>query len=398
MASPLSEGTARERIQRALDTLVVARWPLEEDIEADLEIDAGDAGAWTVSTRRRHVSVSRGRVRKPSGVVSADGETMAEVLEGHRSGAETFLKGFLRVRGDLALAMRLEGLLDRAGRPRHFPTPHRVNARGIDTFYLEAGDGPPVIALHGLGATNASMLPTVVDLARDHRVIAPDNPGFGESAKPLRAYHAEFFAEWVVGLMDRLGIRRAHLVGNSMGGRIALEVALRSPERVDRLALFAPAVAFRKLRQFAPLVRALRPELGAVPLTLPRAAVIRGAREIFSRPDRLPEVWFEAAADEFLRVFHTLRGRIALFSAARQIYLDTPFGEAGFWARLAQLSRPALFIWGDRDILVPAGFARHVEEALPKARSVVLQDCGHVPQFELPERTHALVRDFFSGR
>jgi pimeloyl-ACP methyl ester carboxylesterase len=255
-----------------------------------------------------------------------------------------------------------------------------------------------VILLHGLGATNASMLPSLHDLAKSYRVIAPDLPGFGESAKPLRAYHAGFFAKWLRSLLDVLEVDRARLIGNSMGGRIAIETALRFPERVDRLVLLAPAVAFRKLRQFVPLVRVMRPELGAVPMLVPRASVLRATEQLFSRRSRIDRVWFQAAADEFLRVFSSPRGRVAFFSAAREIYLDEPFGEKGFWERLRRLSPPALFMWGDRDMLVPAGFARHVEECVPRARSIVLEDCGHVPQFEQPELTHRLVRDFFETK
>ena len=69
-------------------------------------------------------------------------------------------------------------------------------------------------------------------------------------------------------------------------------------------------------------------------------------------------------------------------------------GERGFWVRLERMDTPALFLWGDRDRLVPAGFARHVERVLPEARSHVLSDCGHVPQFELPGPTHELLTGF----
>ena len=98
-----------------------------------------------------------------------------------------------------------------------------------------------------------------------------------------------------------------------------------------------------------------------------------------------------------MRVFNTARGRIAFFSAARQIYLEEPWGDTGFWDRLPALSVPSLFVWGRRDRLVPAAFAGHVERMLPAARSVVLEDCGHVPQFELPERTHELAREFLAS-
>ena len=141
----------------------------------------------------------------------------------------------------------------------------------------------------------------------------------------------------------------------------------------------------------------LRPELAILPMVVPRASVIEGTRRLFARSSRLEAAWYQAAADEFLRVFATPRGRIAFFSAAREIYLDEPFGRRGFWSRLEKLERPALFVWGDRDFLVPSAFARHVERSLPRVRSVILQNCGHVPQFEQPEITHRLVREFWQN-
>jgi pimeloyl-ACP methyl ester carboxylesterase len=163
------------------------------------------------------------------------------------------------------------------------------------------------------------------------------------------------------------------------------------------VALLAPSPAFLRRRNFVKVVRILRPELGAIPIPISHRQVVRGIRSIFSRPARLPIGWYEAAADEFVRVFGSPRARVAFFSAAREIYLEEPHGDAGFWDRLPAMSRPALFIWGERDWLVPARFARHVTMALPKASSVVLEDCGHVPQFELPDRTHGLVRDFLAS-
>jgi len=179
---------------------------------------------------------------------------------------------------------------------------------------------------------------------------------------------------------------------------VAIEVGLMVPERVRRLVLLAPAPAFIRRRQFVRVVRILRPELALVPVYVPHRRVVAGIRSMFSRPDRLAESWYEAAADEFVRIFNTPRGRIAFFSAARQIYLEEPWGDTGFWDRLPELSVPSLFVWGERDRLVPAAFARHVEKALPAATSVMLEDCGHVPQYELPERTHRLVREFLASR
>jgi pimeloyl-ACP methyl ester carboxylesterase len=269
-------------------------------------------------------------------------------------------------------------------------------AGDLETFYLDAGAGPPVVLLHGLGATNASMLPTIAALARDHRVVAPDLPGFGDSAKPVRAYDPAFYAGWLRAFLDAVGVGRAVLIGNSMGGRIALEAALTMPERVERLVLYSPSLAFRKFREATPLVRIVAAEMGAMPMVAPRPLVMAVLRMMFARPERLPDAWYDAAADEFQRVFATARGRMAFFSAARQIYLEEAEGEHGFWERLRALARPALFLWGDQDQLVPWRFSRHVTAAVPHAESVVLEDCGHVPQFEHPARTHALVRGFLT--
>jgi pimeloyl-ACP methyl ester carboxylesterase len=240
------------------------------------------------------------------------------------------------------------------------------------------------------------MLPTLTDLARDHRVLAPDLPGFGDSDKPVRRYDPAFYAAWLAAFLDAVGAARAVLVGNSMGGRIAIEAGLRMPERVEALALFSPSLAFKRFREATALVRLLAAELALMPLIAPRRLVVSALRMMFSQPDRLNDAWYNAAADEFARVFATPRGRVAFFSAARQIYLEEAHGESGFWDRLPALSPPALFLWGDADQLVPCRFAPHVERALPNARSVVLEDCGHVPQFEQPARTHRLVREFLA--
>ena len=363
---------------------------------ARVALDITDGDPWTVGVEPDRLSLSAGIAEDADTTVMVDTATMTSMLMGEVSGIEAFIEGRLQVRGNLSLSLRLSGLIGTEERPAHFERADEVVARGVKTFYLEAGSGPPVILLHGLGATNASMLTTLWELSGDHRVIAPDLPGFGESGKPIRSYDATFYAEWIIDLLDQLGIDRADFIGNSMGGRVAIEAALCAPERVGRLVLLAPSPAFIKKRQFTDVVKFLRPELALIPLPLPRKQVLRGLKRMFSRPDRLEDAWYEAAVDEFQRVFSTPRGRIAFFSAARQIYLEEPHGEVGFWDRLKGLERPALFVWGERDVLVPPGFARHVERALPEVESVILEDCGHVPQYELPDRTHELVRTFLT--
>ncbi|MFN8544116.1 MAG: alpha/beta fold hydrolase [Candidatus Binatia bacterium] len=381
-----------DRVAWALERRLDAGSPLTAGQRASVVFDVGHA-AWTIEIDGANMRLLAGRRPAADATVHAQAVTLAAVVENTQSGVDAFLDGRLNIRGNMALALKLEGV-DAPERPVRFPRARSVHAHDVGTFFLEAGEGPPVVLLHGLGATGASMLPTLAELSHDHRVLVPDLPGFGDSGKPLRAYHPAFYARWLTAFLDAVGVDRADLVGNSMGGRIAIEAALRMPERVDRLVLLAPSLAFKRFRAFTPIVRLLLAEMGAIPMMAPRPLVQAVLRLMFARPERLRDAWYDAAADEFARVFATPSGRVAFFSAARQIYLEEAHGEHGFWARLPALSRPALFLWGDRDNLVPCQFARHVEAVLPHARSLVLEDCGHVPQFEHPERTHRLVRDF----
>lgn len=362
---------------------------------ATVVFDAGHSH-WTVELDHGRSRVRRGAALHPTLVVHGEPTVLADVVAGTASGVQAFLDGHVTVRGDLGLSLELDGLFDRADRPTSHARARQVTAMGVRTSYLEAGspEDPPVILLHGLGATNASLLPCLADLARDHRVIAPDLPGFGNSAAPRASYSFPWFAAWLAEFQRAVGARPAVLLGNSMGGRIALEAGLSRPQQVRALLLLAPSPAFRKLRVVVPFARLARPELARVPIPLSHSGMVRGIRTMLSRPDRLPKAWYDAAADEALRVYRSAAKREAFLACGRQILLEEAHGRHGFWDRLPGLEPPALFVWGDRDRLVPAAFARHVEEALPDATSVVLEDSGHVPQFEHPETTMGLVRDF----
>jgi pimeloyl-ACP methyl ester carboxylesterase len=162
---------------------------------------------------------------------------------------------------------------------------------------------------------------------------------------------------------------------------------------VETLSLLAPALAFRRRRELVPLVKLIRPELAAIPHPMRAARVREYFWSLFARPERLDPATADIAADEFCRTYRSRSARVAFFAAARNIYLDRPDGENGFWTRFADLRPPALFVWGDSDRLVPAAFSKHVAEALPEARQLVLPECGHVPQVELPQRTNALIRE-----
>jgi pimeloyl-ACP methyl ester carboxylesterase len=229
----------------------------------------------------------------------------------------------------------------------------------------------------------------VAALAEHYRVVALDLPGFGESDKPIGApYNAPWFARSVFDLMDALDLERAHLVGNSMGGRVVIEAGLIDEERVKSLVLLSPALAWLRDRRWAPIVKALRPELGLLQIA-PRPIVEGIVRRFVGAQGG----WADAGVDEFLRAYLSPRGRAAFYAAARSIYLDEPHGEDGFWTRMARMAPRSLFVWGRHDMLVPIAFMKHVEECLPAAKHLELE-CGHVPQLEAPRETHAAIRRF----
>ncbi len=329
----------------------------------------------------------------PDAVLSADPGTWQRIADDLRGGMEAFRAGRLRIRGSLHVGVGFLAATSgttEAGR-LEFDV---LRTRGFGAIsVLSAGTGPEtVLCVHGLGGTKASFLPTVNALADDFRVVAMDLPGFGESDKPIGApYDAPWFARSVFAAMDALGIERAHIAGNSMGGRVAIEAGLMDNDRTGGLMLLSPALAWLRPRPWAPIVRALRPELGLIQ-PAPRPVVEAMVRRLVPAANG---GWTAAGVDEFLRAYLTRSGRAAFYAAARNIYLDEPHGENGFWTRLESLQRESLFVWGRKDVLVPIGFMKHVEKALPKARHVEL-NCGHVPQVERPRETHAAIRKFLS--
>jgi pimeloyl-ACP methyl ester carboxylesterase len=386
----------RRRAVAAFATLPERYLGAEPGFEATYEIRLGDAGrAWEVRATAESCEVRPAAGHDPDVVIGTDAGTWLALREGRLSGIDAFAHRRLYARGNLDLALRFEGLFRLPnGRPPLVRL-SSVETASVSISTMVSGSGPEqVVCLHGLGANKSSFFETISALTPDHTVHAIDLPGFGSSSKPaLAPYDAPWLADRVLSYLDAMAIERAHLVGNSMGGRVGIELALRNPERVATLSLLAPAVAFRRRRELVPLVRLLRPELAAIPHPLRAGQVREALWGLFARPERLDPAVADLVADEFCEAYRSRSGRVAFYAAARSIYLDAPHGERGFWTRLGGLRPPALFVWGEQDRLIPAGFSRHVAEALPHARQEILAECGHVPQVELADRTNAMIRD-----
>jgi pimeloyl-ACP methyl ester carboxylesterase len=380
-------------LERALERLLDRFDPTVFDIgprHVRLRIEAGDRAA-EVAVRDGQARVTAAGSGRANAVLSAEPSIWEEMAEGQASGLAAFRSRRLRIRRDLHLGVGfLAAVAPPGGEGRLRLRRARTSAGSIST--IEAGTGDPVLLIHGLGATKASFLPTLGALARTHRAIALDLPGFGDSTKPLLApYDAPFFARAVLALVDELGAHRVDLVGNSMGGRVAIEVGLEHPERVRRLVLLAPSLAWLRSRPWAAALKLVPPHLGLIQ-PAPRAIVERIVRNVVPGSD---SEWTAAGIDEFLRSYLTPRGRAAFYAAARNIYLEEPSGRDGFWTRLPSLQAEALFVWGRKDPLVPIGFEPHVREALPRSLHLEL-DGGHVPQLENPRVTHRAMAKFLA--
>src|SRR3954469_23834454 len=322
-----------ELVEDAFRTLPERYLGASPGFDVTYHVRLADIGrTWEVRCTEQAARVRPGGTRRdPHVVIGADATTWLRMRRGDLSGIEAFSQRLLYLRGDLDRAVAFEGLWRLPnGRPPLLRI-HNVHLPGRRISVLTMGEGRDVLLIHGLGATKASFYDTSAALSRDgYRVHALDLPGFGSSSKPATGtYTARWFADTVVDVMDELGIDRAHFVGNSMGGRVALEVAMREPERVGALALLCPAVAFVK-RGYHPIVRLARPELGFLPHKLRRGIVEHQFNDLFADTDLIDPTVADVAVDEFQRIYSSAGARYAFLSAARNIYLDKPFGKGGF--------------------------------------------------------------------
>ncbi|MCS7173469.1 MAG: alpha/beta fold hydrolase [Armatimonadetes bacterium] len=266
----------------------------------------------------------------------------------------------------------------------------RIPAGGVPVRFLEAGSGPVVFLLHGadFGSAELTWRPTIPVLAEHFRVIAPDLPGHGHTPSLPGPPATEAYLRWFGSFMDALGIKRAALVGLSLGGAISLGFALQNPDRVGRLVLVASyglmrrvplhALAYRLVRlpPFLSLLARLRASPNPFLLRL-------GLRWIVSDPGAIsPDLLRE------IREAMRTRGPRSLFYAWLATELDRKAVRTCYLDRLHELRPSTLLLHGDRDRLVPVGSAREAAHRIPHARLVVLTGCGHWVPRERPEEFH----------
>jgi 2-hydroxy-6-oxonona-2,4-dienedioate hydrolase len=239
-----------------------------------------------------------------------------------------------------------------------------IDVNGLLTRYLVAGEGPPLVLLHALGESALDWRWILPALAHTHRVYTVDLPGFGYSAKPLAEYSPAFFARFVGAYLDALELERTAVVGNSLGGLIALRLALSEPTRVTALGLVASAglgraVTYALRLPTLPGYGEAAVTWSKTPLGAAQRAWLR-APLLFARPKRVPGEWITEQArlaqlPGFLEAtVAALRGQVNL-GGQREVLVD----------QLPHLPMPTLVIWGKRDRVFPYSQA---QEAVSRLR------------------------------
>ena len=270
---------------------------------------------------------------------------------------------------------------------------HRLRIDGREVNYVDLGEGPALVLIHGLGASWQSWLENMPELARDHRVVAMDLPGFGYSEMPGEDITIEYYARWCFTLLDALEIDEAALVGNSMGGFIAAEMAIRNPDRVQRLAVVSAAVFWQDYRRAQPLVGLARLSDAHVARALTRSTDAVATRPrlrswaLATAGFRYPHLISKELAHELVRSARRTEG----FLPALEALADYPLEE-----ELPKISCPTLIVWGAHDTLVPVKDAARMRELIPGSRSEVFERTGHVAMLERPERFNKLLREFLA--
>jgi pimeloyl-ACP methyl ester carboxylesterase len=273
------------------------------------------------------------------------------------------------------------------------PVEH-LSIHGHDIAYRTQGDGPVVLLVHGMAGSATTWRHVMPALARHATVVAPDLPGHGRSEKPRGDYSLGALASSLRDLLLALGHERATVVGQSLGGGIAMQFAYQYPERCERLVLVSSGGLGEEVHL---LLRALSLPGSELVLALGCAAPLRDAGNALGgllgrlglRPQPLvEEMWhaYSSLADgETRRAFvHTLRSVIDV--AGQRVSANDRLYLASFM--------PTLIMWGDADRIIPVDHAYAARDAMPGSGLEIFEGVGHFPHVEAPERFASVLQQF----
>jgi 4,5:9,10-diseco-3-hydroxy-5,9,17-trioxoandrosta-1(10),2-diene-4-oate hydrolase len=274
---------------------------------------------------------------------------------------------------------------------------HNVEIDGLTIRYLSAGEGPPMVLLHGAGDNALDWRWVMPTLAATHKVYAPDLPGSPDSARPAADYSPAFFERIVAVFVDALDIGRATFVGNSLGGLIALRLALSEPARVRALVLVDSAGLGYTVNPAFTSVNV--PGLGEAAIPFWRTPV--GA---YQRAWGRTALLFAHPPTSVPREWLAEQGRLALWPGYLEAHLSvlralvSPLGQREVLVdRLPLLKIPTLVVWGERDRVFPESQAREAIVRLQEGSLALIPECGHMPHVECPDHFLAALDEFLVG-
>ncbi len=253
---------------------------------------------------------------------------------------------------------------------------------GAKIHYLDAGSGPVVILLHGLGGSTSNWAPTIAPLAQKYRVIVPDQIGFGKSDKPMLNYRVGTLVDFLDGFYKQLGIQKASLVGNSLGGFTAAAFAIAHPEKVDKLVL-VDAAGFTVTGDIDPRV-----------LNGLNASTRQQVRDLLSLVFFNKEQFgSDMAIDAFFASRVTAGDQYTI-----QRFIDSiAHSEDMLDGKLGAIKHPTLIIWGREDGLTQLAMGQRFNKEIAGSQMLIIDKCGHVPQLEKSAEFNAGLMKFLSG-
>jgi 2-hydroxy-6-oxonona-2,4-dienedioate hydrolase len=246
--------------------------------------------------------------------------------------------------------------------------------------YVDLGSGDPVLLMHGLGGSIESWTHNIEGLAKNFRIIAVDLPGFGLSDKPRMNYTIRFYREFIVQFIKQLQLGQVSIVGSSLGGQVAAEVAITRPSIVKKLVLISPAGALPRSFKGSPALWRY--------VKVVYASSVQQIKQALFAVDNKP------VADSYAQmVFQKIS-----MPGAREAFLSALAGSAKaprLNNRLDKIKAPTLLLWGKEDCMIPVKFAEPFVK-MKSCRIIMLEECGHRPHFERPELFNKIVADFLS--
>jgi pimeloyl-ACP methyl ester carboxylesterase len=268
--------------------------------------------------------------------------------------------------------------------------------------YLSWGDGPPVIALHGLGLESSSFTGLAAGVVeRGFRMIAADLPGFGTTPIPDGPLTPAVLAEPVLEFASRFDTKPL-VMGMSLGGRVALECALTQPDLFRGGVFLAPPLPRRHRRYLLTVMHLLQPGIAErlpVDCLWPLMKKMADKMEDGLNGDEQHD-WFLRTSKRSIYYFSCPATRRAFVSATKELMLEPAFGPDGLWTRLESLAMPSAFVWGEHDRLVPARYVDEVQDAAPQAFQLHVGCAGHFsngPHFRCMEAAALEAIDLVEG-